>query len=510
MTVTEPILSTHAVVTPGVATRIRHMSPVVSVIGDPMLDGWLRGQTKRIAREAPAPVVRMVSRDFVPGGAANAALNLASLGARVRLVGLAGDDEAGRRLRDLLRTEGIDVRGLILHPDVRTITKDRIVVGDQVLARLDDGQPGGYPLEARDELARAALAATATSHAELICDYTTGMLDGPVRDSLIARGHRPDLTVVDGHDPSLWARLRPHLVTPNAEELAAMLGVNLDREVDRPSLVAELAPRIFELTASESAVVTLDREGTVLLERDGNMHRTWAKPAADKQASGAGDTFAAALTIGRVCGLPLTTSVDLAQAAADVVVSRFGTSVCSTDDLTAHLGEHMQSSMDHDELERRLRGERAAGRRIVLTNGCFDVLHRGHTAYLNQAKRLGDVLVVAINSDDSVRRLKGEDRPINPVHDRASVLAALSCVDYVTVFETDTPIPLIERIRPDVFAKGGDYTIDSLPETSVVRGYGGQVRILDYVPDHSTTAMVERMRSGPVRLPSTRRVAGPA
>lgn len=506
---TEPILSNHAAITPDVAMRLRYMSPVVTVIGDPMLDGWWRGTSTKMAREAPAPVVRLDGKQFVPGGAANTAMNVASLGARVRFAGIAGLDESGERLRDLLALEGIDVTGLILHPEVRTITKDRIVAGDQVLARLDAGQEGEYPAAALEALAAAAVAATQDADAELICDYATGMLTRLVRDALLGRSIRPRLTVVDAHDPTLWAALRPDLVTPNAEETAAMMATPLLRHSDRAATVTALAPSLLEVSGAAAAIVTLDRDGTVLFDRNGAMHRTWAKPSTDKQASGAGDTFVAAVTVARACGLPLTTSADLAQAAADVVVARFGTSVCSTADLVSRIAEFADSALEHEELFRRLNDERTAGKRIVFTNGCFDVLHRGHTAYLNRAKLLGDVLVVAVNSDASVRRLKGAGRPINSAADRAGVLAALSCVDYVTIFDTDNPIPLIEQIRPEVHAKGGDYTADDLAETSVVRGYGGEVRILDYLPEHSTTAVVERIRGR--RTPARRtRAAGSA
>jgi D-beta-D-heptose 7-phosphate kinase / D-beta-D-heptose 1-phosphate adenosyltransferase len=251
---------------------------------------------------------------------------------------------------------------------------------------------------------------------------------------------------------------------------------------------------LLEAAGARSAVVTLDRDGTILLNNDGGTHRTWARPVTEKQASGAGDTFVACLTLARAAGLQLTTCLDLAQAAADVVVHRPGTSVCSTADLAGHLGSFSDTALDAAELARRLGDERAAGRRIVLTNGCFDVLHRGHTRYLNQAKQLGDVLVVALNSDESARRLKGPDRPINPVGDRAGIIAALSCVDYVTVFDTDTPIPLIEAVKPDIYAKGGDYSPQMLEETPAVEAYGGQVSILDYVSEHSTTAVVRRIR----------------
>jgi D-beta-D-heptose 7-phosphate kinase / D-beta-D-heptose 1-phosphate adenosyltransferase len=181
--------------------------------------------------------------------------------------------------------------------------------------------------------------------------------------------------------------------------------------------------------------------------------------------------------------------------AADVVVQRFGTSVCSTDDLLARLGLPTAQVLDVSTLAERVAADRAAGRRIVLTNGCFDVLHRGHTAALAAAAQLGDVLIVAVNSDDSIRRLKGPDRPINVAADRAAVLAALSDVDYVTIFDTDTPVPLLELLRPDVYTKGGDYSPEMLAEARVVRAYGGEVQIVSYVPEQSTTRIVDRIRT---------------
>ncbi|WP_082845217.1 D-glycero-beta-D-manno-heptose 1-phosphate adenylyltransferase, partial [Rathayibacter tanaceti] len=194
-------------------------------------------------------------------------------------------------------------------------------------------------------------------------------------------------------------------------------------------------------------------------------------------------------------GRSLATAVDLAQAAADVVVQRPGTSVCSADDLLASLAAPGAVVLGEEALVEVLAEQSRRGRRVVFTNGCFDVLHRGHTAYLRQARELGDVLVVAVNDDDSVRRLKGQGRPINPEGDRAGVIAELGCVDFVTLFGGDTPIPLLERVRPDVYVKGGDYNPDMLQEAAVVRSYGGTVTTVGYVSEHSTTEMVQRIRS---------------
>ncbi|MEJ1195577.1 D-glycero-beta-D-manno-heptose 1-phosphate adenylyltransferase [Pseudarthrobacter sp. CCNWLW207] len=498
--------------------RLAAERPAITVIGDVMLDGWWSGTIERLCREAPAPVVDVATRDFVPGGAANTAMNLAALGARVSVAGIIGTDDAGTTLRRKLQDAGIDVRNLHTHPDMVTTTKIRISSGGQVMLRIDDSAKT-VPADALAALAASVRAAVGHQDAVMVCDYGTGVLAGPVREALTEAlggpGHhggpaepngahggglrtavpRP-LTVVDAHDPRPWAPLRPDLATPNAQEASRLLGVRLPEGSDRVAAVARHRDALCAATGARAVVVTLDRDGTVLFPADGGTHRTWARPAAEKQASGAGDTFVAALTLAHSAGLPLTASLDLAQAAADVVVHQPGTSVCSTAQLGRYLASFADTALGIDELALELEAHRSQGQRIVLTNGCFDVLHKGHTRYLNQAKQLGDILVVALNSDASVRRLKGSDRPINTEADRAAVIAALSCVDYVTVFDTPTASPLIRRLKPEVYAKGGDYTADMLEEASAVEECGGRVAILDYVAERSTTAVVRRIRAG--------------
>jgi len=476
---------------PDLPLVLRDRAPRVTVVGDPILDGWWRGRTERMSREAPAPVVEVFERRHVPGGAANTAVNLAALGAQVSLVGVAGDDEAGHMLRSLLDAAGVDVTGLVLAPEVRTTTKVRIVGGEQILLRLDEGTDTSPPEEIRDRAVLASAAVLRRSEAVVVCDYGSGPSPALVR---ALQQDRPPLLVVDAHDPAPWAEVAPDLVTPNAGETFRLLG-RTPPATARVEAVHAAAAEILARTGATQVVVTLDAEGAVLIDGTGVLHRTTARPVLDKQATGAGDTFVAALTLARAAGTELPVALELAQAAADVVVHRTGTSVCTADDLADHLGRTRERVLTGAELALRVQAERAAGRRVVLTNGCFDVLHRGHTTSLAQAARLGDLLVVAVNSDESVRRLKGPQRPINTAGDRAGVLAALSVVDYVTVFETDTPIPLLELLQPDVYAKGGDYTPEMMAETAVVRSYGGEVRILDFVPAHSTTDVVSRIRS---------------
>ncbi len=473
---------------PGLLAAVR---PHVVVLGDLLLDSWWEGVVERMCREAPAPVVDMGFRRYAPGGAANTAINLAAMGARVTIVGAVGADSEGSLLLSLLREAGIDTTQTLVVPDHRTRTKTRVVSAGQVLLRMDDGATALAPARIA-ELGAAAEKAAADASAFLIADYGSGQLPVDIAATLRNNAAEGTLFVVDAHDVRPWASLKPEIVTPNWLEATSIAGAAFPGGLRADWLLAH-RDAILEASQAKSAVVTLDKEGTVLLEATGRQHRTWARPVLDTQTAGAGDTFAAALTLGVSCLMPLTTALDLAQTAADIVVHRTGTAVCTSEDLAQMLGDMTGRVLDAGQLGQKLDQARREGKTVVLTNGCFDVLHRGHTSYLNQARQLGDLLVVAINSDDSVRRLKGPSRPLNSASDRSGVLAALSCVDYVTVFGEDTAVELVQRIKPDVYAKGGDYSLDMLSEADEVASYGGHVAILDYVPDHSTTALVEKM-----------------
>ncbi len=251
---------------------------------------------------------------------------------------------------------------------------------------------------------------------------------------------------------------------------------------------------MLRLTGAQIAAVTLDVDGGLVFELGRPPYRLYAQPQPHSQAAGAGDTFVSALALALAAQAPTPAAAELAAAAAAVAVSREGTAACAADDLRAHVLSERQWISDRARLTERLALHRRRGQRVVFTNGCFDLLHRGHIAFLNQAKALGDVLVVGVNSDASVRRLKGPSRPINPLDDRVQVLAALSCVDYITAFdEDDAPDALIRAVRPDVFAKGGNYTRAGLPEATLVEQLGGQVRILPYQEEHSTSGIIRRI-----------------
>lgn len=468
----------------------------MTVVGDALLDRWWMGGSRRLSREAPAPIVELTTQLDAPGGAANTAVNLAAMGADVRLAAVIGSDVAGDRLLELLAAAGVDMSAIVRSPHVRTVTKTRIVADEQVLVRADEPPT---PLEpaVRFDLARSLGDAIASvigiSEVLVVSDYGAGLVNGVVAH-LLERRPRPRQVIVDAHDPVAWRWLTPDVVVPNAEEAAALLQEPLGTGAARMGAAVASADRLLDRSGAAAVIVTLDRDGAVLLRSGGEPFTTRAHPVAEKYASGAGDTFTAALAAALAMEAELEDATHLAQLAADVAIERLGTSVCSADDLESRTLAGPPAVLSAAELAATVRRDREQGQRIVFTNGCFDVLHLGHTSYLRQARDLGDRLIVAVNSDASVRRLKGEDRPVNAEGDRAAVLAALECVDYVTVFDDDTPIPLLRDLRPDVYVKGGDYSPEMLAEAEVVRAYGGDVQMVGYVPAHSTTELVERIR----------------
>ncbi|MDD7920110.1 D-glycero-beta-D-manno-heptose 1-phosphate adenylyltransferase [Actinomycetospora callitridis] len=480
--------------------RLAAVAPRVVVLGDAVLDQWLTGPSHRLSREAPVPVVEVDHTHGSPGAAANTAANLAALGARTEFVSVLGDDPDGATVREVLTGFGVGTTGVVTDPSRPTAAKRRVLADEALVARFDTSSREPLDADRRAAVHDALRAAVEGADAVVVCDYGGGILDDEtvalVGSLLGAPGERGCRLVVDAHDPARWAPARPDVVTPNAGEAKLLLGRELGGP-DRVAAAEAAGPELRERSGAASVVVTLDRDGALLLPDDGSpTHRTFARPAPEANTCGAGDTFTAALALALAAGTPAATAVELAQAAADVVVGRPATSVCGTGELAERVAAAEGPLLDAASLATIVHDQRVAGRRVVFTNGCFDVVHRGHVASLNQAKRLGDVLVVALNSDESVARLKGPERPLNPLADRAAVIGALSCVDHVTAFDADTPAELLDLLRPDVYAKGGDYTPEMLRETATVTAYGGRVVILEYLPDRSTTSLVDRIRSG--------------
>jgi D-beta-D-heptose 7-phosphate kinase / D-beta-D-heptose 1-phosphate adenosyltransferase len=482
------------------AGRVADRAPRVLVVGDALLDGWLSGPARRLGRDGPVPVVELAECRSACGGAANTAANLAALGARVDLLAVFGDDAESRVLRSLLAEAGVATDACVIELGRTTPVKRRLMAAGHPVARYDVAPEAPPRRSTRAALADAltdALRGDRRPDAVLVADYGLGALTAEVRERLVALRADIPLLVVDGRDPLGWCDARPDVVTPNAAEAAALLGVGEPLR-DRPAWAAAQRDAVVAACGGADVLLTLDVDGVVRLPADPAepMLRTTAHPAAQSRACGAGDTFTAAYTASLCTGLAPVEALAVAQAAADVVVAREETAVCTTGALTAQLAVADRGGLlDHRDLRAVIDEHRRRGHRIVFTNGCFDVLHRGHVTYLRQARALGDLLVVALNSDDSVGRLKGPERPVNPLADRAGVVGAIECVDLVTSFSDDTPAALIEMVRPEIYAKGGDYTPEMLPETPIVERLGGQVRVLDYLSDHSTTAIVSRIRA---------------
>lgn len=491
--------ATPAPVPAALAGRIAAASPRVLVVGDPLLDCWLSGTSRRVGRDAPVPVVELDRTDPAPGGAANVAVNLAALGARVELLGVFGDDADSVVLRAALAGRGVDPGRSPVERGRTTPVKRRLVVAGQTVARYDV-LPDGPPAAVSDAALLAALddlLAAPGFDAVVVADYGLGSLTAGVRERLAAWRHRMPLLVVDAHDGVAWAGLRPDVATPSAAEAAAAL-VEEAPATGRQEWAAARRTALRERLGAAAVLLTLDVDGSVLLGTGPVICAPAAVAAPHAQACGAGDTFVAAATLALCVGADEAAALAVAQAAADVVVARPGTAVCDTGALTLRLAHADRGRvLAHADLAAAVGEHRRAGHRIVFTNGCFDVLHRGHVAYLRQARALGDVLIVALNDDASVARLKGPGRPVNPLTDRADVVGALDGVGLVTAFDQDSPVALLELVRPDVYAKGGDYTPQMLTETPAVERLGGEVRVLAYLSDHSTAAIVERIRTTP-------------
>ncbi|MCW2952292.1 MAG: D-glycero-beta-D-manno-heptose 1-phosphate adenylyltransferase [Conexibacter sp.] len=476
----------------------RFQSIAVAVVGDVIYDAYLDGPATRLCREGPVPVVAIADRREAAGGAANVAVNLAALGARVELFAVIGDDDAGACVLEIARRHGVGTDGVLVSSRRRTCAKLRVLAGGQILVRYDEGTETPPAPEEQQRLLRALAGGLARADAVVLSDYRAGVVTDRLIESVARHGRGVPL-VVDGRDPRRFRAARPAICTPSFSEAAPLAGPSALTAADRAGVIAASAERILAETGADVAVVTLDRDGAVVLEAGRPARRVVREAVPERSSAGAGDTFTAALALAAVAGTDPMTAAVVAAAAAEVVVAKRGTATCSPAELRLRLLPDRKLIADVDGLAEVGERHRREARRIVLANGCFDILHRGHVALLHGAKREGDVLVVAVNGDDSVRRVKGPSRPVNTLADRIEVLAALHCVDHIVAFDEDQPLDVIRALRPDVLVKGGDYTEESVPEAPLVRALGGRVQILELVPEHSTTRTIERVRVPPSR-----------
>ncbi|HWB33464.1 MAG TPA: bifunctional D-glycero-beta-D-manno-heptose-7-phosphate kinase/D-glycero-beta-D-manno-heptose 1-phosphate adenylyltransferase HldE [Acidobacteriaceae bacterium] len=462
------------------------------VVGDVMLDRYIWGEVGRISPEAPVPVVRATHQSHQPGGAANVAMNIVKLGAQAEVIGFAGGDDDERLLAECLRANGV-TPGFVKCEGFPTITKLRILGGRQQMLRLDSERPGARTAGDCERLAARVLERMAGCDAIVLSDYAKGVLTPEVCQAVIGAARAKGIPVLVDPKSADFTRYRgATTICPNLGELAAATGQEA-RELDALLNAAEEMVRQFDL---EFLTATLGEKGIALL-RPGNRKLAPAVARQVFDVSGAGDTVIATLALSLASGLRPETGVELANVAAGIVVGKVGTVPVEKHELLAALmpeiALHAEDKVvTREELVQRASLWRAGGERIVFTNGCFDLLHIGHITVLEQARRFGDRLIVAINSDASVSGLKGPTRPIVKERERARVLAALAAVDAVVVFGEATPLDLIVASRPDVIVKGGDYDVDTVVGAKEVMSWGGQVKIVPTVEGFSTTGLIAK------------------
>ena len=462
------------------------------VVGDVMLDKYIWGEVGRISPEAPVPVVRGTQHEEKPGGAANVAMNMAGLGAKTVVAGIAGGDEDEWILASRLRAAGVTPH-FVAAEGFPTISKTRILGGRQQMLRLDFEKPGAMPQSAIDRLQETALSLLPGCHALIISDYAKGAISPGLCQALIAAARKHGIPALVDPKGSDYERYRgATTISPNLGEL---------------SRAARMEPNDLDalLTAAEAMVASLDlefmtatlSEKGIALVRPGNRYIAPAQARQVFDVSGAGDTVIAVIALCLASGLQPETAVQLANVAAGIVVGKVGTVPVEKHEILAALSPQIalhaeDQVLSRDEAVKRVGLWRDNGERIVFTNGCYDLLHVGHITLLEKARRFGDRLVVAINSDASVCKLKGPTRPIVGERARARVLAALSAVDAVVVFDEPTPIELIVAVKPDVLVKGGDYEAESVVGAKEMQTWGGKVEIVPLVEGFSTTRLIEK------------------
>jgi D-beta-D-heptose 7-phosphate kinase/D-beta-D-heptose 1-phosphate adenosyltransferase len=496
-----------AVTPAALVARLRGLRALV--VGDLMIDRYVRGDIHRISPEAPVPVLARADENLVLGGAANVAHNLARLGARVECLGVLGRDGAGARAREDLAGLGVNAAGVVADPGRPTTVKTRVVAERQQLLRIDleDASPIGGAIEAR--LVARLEARVPRAQVVVVSDYAKGVLTARVLRAAIDAAARAGIPVLVGPKGSDFAKYRgATAIVANQLEAQAATGV----DAMEAGGLRRAAERIAAGTGCRAVVITRGGRGAFLFEPPSRTASVSAEPAEVFDVTGAGDTFLSALALAHAGGATFEQAARIANVAAGIVVGKVGAATASAAELSHKLeagGPGAGKILDLEALCARIDEARRAGQRIVFTNGCFDLLHAGHIHLLREARRFGDLLVLGLNNDASVRRLKGRGRPLLPAHERAQVLSALDFVDCVTIFDELTPKRIIERIRPDVLAKGDTYAAEEIAGHEVVERHGGKVELIPLLEGSTTVseilARASRGRGGQGRTGGRRR-----
>lgn len=462
-------------------------SAKVLVVGDIILDQYIYGETHRLSPEAPVPIVRVTETEERAGGAANVAVNVSSLDVSVQLLGITGKDESSARLEKILIEKGVECH-FIYQDDFPTITKQRVLSRHQQLIRLD------YEKEANsidtEPLIEKYLELIESVDVIILSDYAKGSLDKV--QILIKHAREKGVTVlVDPKSADFKYYSQANIITPNFKEFEAIVG-------DCPSkqILVEKGSQLCKSLQLDALLVTRGEKGMTLLRENQAPLHLKAETHEVFDVTGAGDTVIAVLAAAIACDSTFEDATALANTAAGLVVEKLGAATVTIDELNGASTNKYQSSisMDSHAILKVINQAKRNGEQIVMTNGCFDLLHVGHINYLIKARSLGDRLIIAVNDDESVRKLKGDARPINSVENRMAVLATLACVDWVVAFNEDTPEALISLFSPDILIKGGDYTEEQIAGAAFVRKSGGEVVILPFEEGCSTSAMLQKIK----------------
>jgi len=468
----------------------------ILVIGDLILDVYFSGNCTRISPEAPVPVVDVNQKKYCLGGAANVAANLRSLGCQVSFCSVTGNDEGRDSALRLLKKSGIESNYLLSDPTRSTLVKTRITTPEQCLIRIDEGTHSPISSSTEEKLIKQIEVLYKNCDAVLIADYNKGVLTESFIQALeriFEKEHK--FIAIDSKKLSAYKNIRPNLIKPNYKEFIELIN---KEEVcnNRVQQVKMYGKELYNTCQALISAVTLDKDGVVLFTKDKFEFAIKAQAVKLPYVSGAGDSFIAAFLLALLTNGTHYNSAEIAIEAAKIAIEKEDTSLCSKSELKIAFSKDTKSIIKGSSLREICHLYRSQGKKIVFTNGCFDILHRGHIEYLNQAKKLGDILIVGINNDGSIKRLKGPERPINNLLDRIEVLSALGCVDHVFSFgdvNNDTPIDLIKIISPHIFVKGGDYKNKPIPEMKVLKECGSEIIFLPFVKNLSTSNIINKI-----------------
>jgi len=471
--------------------ELQNQVPKILVVGDIMIDHYLWGSCERISPEAPVQVVNVGRESAVLGGAGNVINNLRALGAQVDVISVVGGCEISDELKALLSDIGVNSNYLIKQKDRITSKKSRIIAAQQQVVRFDRESKDAINQQSQDKLLSTYNSMLNGYDAVLLSDYGKGVLTPELTQALIQRANKLNIKVLIDPKGLDYSKYRgAYLLTPNKKEASEATQITINNNESLARAIAQLK-QVCEL---EVSLITLSEQGVAIFDNELRIHPTVAREVYD--VTGAGDTVLASLGFALSCGYDIDQAVEFSNLAAGVVVGKIGSATATLDEIIEYKSSLHQSSSDAhiktwEEISLLSNNLKEKGKKIVFTNGCFDLLHAGHVRYLEAAKRFGDVLIVGLNSDRSVHELKGESRPINNENDRASILAALEAVNYVVVFDEDTPYKLIKTIKPNTLVKGGDYE----GKTVVGQDLVDELKLVKFIEGKSTTKTIERIQN---------------